>query len=482
MNDHSLKNWLLSQPELTNAFIENGRPYVVQKKGSEIEILKKTKQHERLWSRIFDLHYLQSAKVTDPEFDIGVWKSSYTGEAIPNVEMREWVKETVERVLKHCHSNTRVLEIGCGTGLLMYPILSHIQEYIGIDSSEEGLQRLISHSENHPLKARMQFYLKEASEISSLPIDKCDVVIINSVAQYFPSADYLLKTLKSLSSLLSDNAIIFIGDVRSYSLQSLLNLDVLLHRLPPTATIADLKKNLVDLALREKETLFHPRFFHLLNKSFPWIASVDTEVKRGEFKNEMHLFRYDVTIRVQEDSLSFPPEVVFDWKAELNAQGELERQLKNLNPISCAIVHVPNDRLQHLGPFKKLLQEMPETMNLLTLKELAETQADRRFDLQSLLLILKNHGYQCVVDCSSDIPSETLTLKCSKNAKIPASPAPSEKFSLSDCSNRPGSPDTNSEVLRNLQKKYHAAFPMETGFKEIIPVSEELIKIFGDIS
>ncbi|MDQ3172664.1 MAG: amino acid adenylation domain-containing protein, partial [Acidobacteriota bacterium] len=50
------------------------------------------------WQTLYeDLYSQQGAAAEDPTFNITGWNSSYTGEAIPAAEMREWLEHTVER-------------------------------------------------------------------------------------------------------------------------------------------------------------------------------------------------------------------------------------------------------------------------------------------------------------------------------------------------------------------------------------------------
>ena len=66
----------------------------------------------------------------DETFDIVGWNSSYTGQPIPEEEMREWVDQTVERILSL--RPKRVLEIGCGTGLLTLALLRSLHFPVNI--------------------------------------------------------------------------------------------------------------------------------------------------------------------------------------------------------------------------------------------------------------------------------------------------------------------------------------------------------------
>ena len=74
--------------------------------------------------------------LTDPTFNIAGWKSSYTRERIPEAEMRDWLKDTVERISEL--GAERVLEIGCGTGMLLFRIAPRCIEYRATDDFERG--------------------------------------------------------------------------------------------------------------------------------------------------------------------------------------------------------------------------------------------------------------------------------------------------------------------------------------------------------
>ena len=54
--------------------------------------------------------------------------------------MREWVETTVARIL--ALQPRRVLEIGCGTGLLLYRIAPHVERYVGTDFSQTALDAI----------------------------------------------------------------------------------------------------------------------------------------------------------------------------------------------------------------------------------------------------------------------------------------------------------------------------------------------------
>jgi pristinamycin I synthase-3/4 len=94
--------------------------------------------HIAQWQELYDETY--DAETSAPDFNIRGWNSSYTGAPIPASEMRIWVDETVAHLRALQPRN--VLEIGCGTGLLLTRLAPECDSYLGLDFSGEVLERL----------------------------------------------------------------------------------------------------------------------------------------------------------------------------------------------------------------------------------------------------------------------------------------------------------------------------------------------------
>src|SRR5204863_5531796 len=92
------------------------------------------------WETIWDEIYTDTASPGDPRFNITGWNSSYTGTPIPAEEMSEWVNNTVQRI--RGLSAQRILEIGCGTGLLLFRLAPHCTAYHGTDLSRRAINYL----------------------------------------------------------------------------------------------------------------------------------------------------------------------------------------------------------------------------------------------------------------------------------------------------------------------------------------------------
>src|ERR1044072_9403561 len=92
------------------------------------------------WQNVWDSTYSQPTAPADPAFNIAGWNSSYTGEPIPSAQMREWVDQTVERILSL--RPRHVLEIACGTGLLLFRVAPHCPSFHGTDLTAASIEYL----------------------------------------------------------------------------------------------------------------------------------------------------------------------------------------------------------------------------------------------------------------------------------------------------------------------------------------------------
>ena len=262
---------------------------------------------ERLaqWQMIWDGAYGQSGtgqtKVPESKaagaapFNIAGWNSSYTGQPVPEVEMREYVGRTVERIL--ALRPKRVMEIGCGTGLLLFRIAPECDEYCGTDFSRKALGYVREQLANYNLP-RVSLLQRAADDWKDVTPESFDTIILNSVAQYFPSVDYLLRVLEGAVKAVAPGGRVFIGDVRSLPLLEAFHASVEFHQAPSELTREQFRQRVRSRVAREEELTVAPAFFHALRQHLPQITRVTARLKPGRFHNEVTRFRYDVVLDV----------------------------------------------------------------------------------------------------------------------------------------------------------------------------------------
>jgi SAM-dependent methyltransferase len=251
------------------------------------------------WHDVWEKTYLDPGNgdsAGDPTFDISGWRSSYTGEFLSEPEMREWVDQTVSRI--RGLGGRRVLEIGCGSGLLLFRLAGQSARYTGIDFSAAAIEQL---SRRVRVRGLTNVILHVASADALTPDigrEPFDVVVINSVAQYFPSADYLVRVLEHAVRATAPGGTVFVGDVRNRRLLEAFHTSVELAQAPPDRPRHELRHRIADRMNRERELVVDPAFFEALRAHIPAITDVSVHVKGGRHRTEMTRFRYDALLQV----------------------------------------------------------------------------------------------------------------------------------------------------------------------------------------
>ncbi|MGB8508751.1 MAG: amino acid adenylation domain-containing protein, partial [Pyrinomonadaceae bacterium] len=249
--------------------------YVVpdtQQTGDEEQTAEVGSEQIAQWQMLYDDTYSQQAPEPDSTFNIIGWNSSYTGEPIAADEMREWLDSTVERILSL--RPKRVLEIGCGTGLLLLTIAPHCEHYLGSDFSQTALdyvqRQLLTPGMSHVALRRAL-----ADDFSHVEPGTFDTVIINSVIQYFPTVDYLAQVVEGAARALRPGGHIFIGDVRSFPLLEAFHAAVQTYQADDTLPAAKLQQRIKKRLFEEEELVVDPAFFFALTQRLPDISGVE---------------------------------------------------------------------------------------------------------------------------------------------------------------------------------------------------------------
>lgn len=251
------------------------------------------------WAEVFDRTYANADETGDAVesgFNIAGWISSYDKRPIPAHEMREWVDNTCLRIL--AGQPKRVLEIGCGTGLLLFRIAPHVERFHGLDISATAIEGIQADPSFAAIADKVTLAQARADEIGSLEPALFDVIVINSVVQYFPSAEYLLQVLESAVKLVAPGGRIFVGDVRLLPLLETLHTSVALFEASDDLSITDLRARAQQRLWHESELVVDPGFFEALRMHVPAISAIEVLIKRGEASNELTKFRGDVVLHV----------------------------------------------------------------------------------------------------------------------------------------------------------------------------------------
>ena len=327
--DKQLVGYVVANPDTVREMIS------VKLRGAQVEE----------WETVFDDTYNQSPEPVDSGFNIVGWNSSFTGEPIPAEEMAEWLGETLDDV-RHLDP-TRVLEIGCGTGMVLFGLAGKCAEYWATDFSRGALAYIKRQMEQAGLeRSRIHLLHRTADNFKGISNEKFDCVILNSVVQYFPDIEYLLRVLEGAVNAVSDGGHIYLGDVRSFTLLEVFHTAVELHKAVETLPLGQLKQRIRSQIGRENELVVDPGFFFALQRRLPRIRHVEIKPKRGHVCNELTQFRYQVILHV-----GVGPELVevaewLDGEQEKRTLEELRQLLQVEHPDEVGVRGIANKQLR----------------------------------------------------------------------------------------------------------------------------------------
>nr|WP_234019709.1 non-ribosomal peptide synthetase [Streptomyces sp. CNS654] len=329
------------------------------------------------WQEVYESVYRDQADNGGFWEDFGIWKSSYDGSPIPLAEMHQWRSEAVGEILRLSPRN--VLELGVGNGLILSGVAPHCTAYWGTDFSASAIESLRARTaEQAELTGRVELRAQAADDTTGLPEGFFDTIVINSVAQYFPHADYLADVIRKSLRLLAPGGSVFLGDIRNLRLLRHLQAGVVARRLEagdePEAARALLEQKVRE----EEELLLAPDFFVRLGETLEDAGGVDIRLKAGDYANELSRYRYDVVIHkapAAPDTAADLPELTWDT---VGAGTEGLTAALRAHPSGLRLADVPNARLRadHLA-LRAIEGGRPETRSPAGLdpKELRELAA-----------------------------------------------------------------------------------------------------------
>jgi len=380
------------------------------------------------WKQLYEDSYSKAA--AGPSF--WGWNSSYTGEPIPEPQMQEWLCCTVDRI--RSLRPEKVLEIGCGVGLIVQHVAPHCAVYVGTDFSASALEKLRLWVSGRQDLKHVQLLQRSATELHDLESGSFDTVVLNSVVQYFPDVDYLLSVLREAVRLLRSGGKIFLGDVRHLGLLSMFHSAVQLSKAAATVSVGELRRRIARAIGQEKELLLDPQLFRFLPGRLSGISAAEVRLKRGRSSNELMRYRYDVVLYTGEKVESRVVYVPQDWAAVAESTKELEAALVERRWNAVQLRSIPNSRLLREAAAHKLIETSDDSLDVDALhRQLGEMQFDE-CDLETILELAETHNYdteviwgsldspQLVDVCVLDRARASQTLRAVPQLSEPAKP------------------------------------------------------------
>jgi amino acid adenylation domain-containing protein len=368
------------------------------------------------WKGLYEETY--SAGTPGPSF-VG-WNSSYTGQPIPEAQMQEWLTCTLERI--QALRPKKVLEIGCGVGLLLQHLAPQCAVYVGTDFSASALEQLRQWKSRREDLGHVELLQRSATELQDLESGSFDTVVLNSVVQYFPDIEYLLTVLQEAARLLSPGGKIFIGDVRHLGLLAMFHSAVQLSKAAATLSVGQLRKRIARAVGQEKELVIDPQFFQELPGRLPGISAVEVQLKRGRALNELTRYRYDVLLHTGEQISAHAVCEPLEWQAAVGSTAELEAALRERRWSAVRLSSIPNPRLAREAAAQRLIETNDEHLEAGVLRrQLSELQLEE-VGPEQFWKWGEAHGYDVQVSWGSpESPAcfEVQLLDCARANQIP---------------------------------------------------------------
>ncbi|MDR3006922.1 MAG: condensation domain-containing protein, partial [Sphingobacterium sp.] len=223
----------------------------------------------------------------------GGWVSSFTGEHFSEIEMAEYAENTLRKLESYLLPNTRVLEIGCSSGITMLKIAPRVGHYYGIDLSSSIIENTKITVKEKGLD-NVKLSCLPAHLIHEIEEDNFDIIILNSVIQSFEGHNYLREVIIKSIDKLSEKGILYFGDVMDEDRRQQL--------------ISDLEsfKKLNSGKFRTKidwsnELFISKDFFSDIVIDLKDLVSVECSDKIYTIENELTNYRYDAIIQVNKN-------------------------------------------------------------------------------------------------------------------------------------------------------------------------------------
>lgn len=295
-------------------------------------------EHLSHWTEVYDWTY-GSAPVDGAE--LAGWRATDTGRPLPAEHMTEWVDRTVELILST--APTFVLELGCGTGLLMRKLAPHVRRYVGTDVAADVVQRLAA--SNIPGTA---FVTAAAHELKGHDVRRAveqaggrpDCILLNSVTQCFPDVGYLTAVLLDAFDAVAPGGSVIVGDIRHSGL--LLEF----ARWSESAKSSDVDAAaLVESAIRraasDSEMLLDPATLATIAGAADRDVTLETYAKTLTMDSELDRYRFDAVLRVDRETDATTMPTTVTWPGlDVDTRG-LEQLATLLGATPTVITDIP---------------------------------------------------------------------------------------------------------------------------------------------
>jgi ubiquinone/menaquinone biosynthesis C-methylase UbiE/acyl carrier protein len=391
------------------------------------------------WQAIWE-NASASESGSDPTFDTSGWASSYTGMAYDEPHVRTWRDAAVAQISSV--RPRRVLEIGCGMGLILFQVAPHCERYLGVDFVAETLAHVRETvAAGAPTAPEFGLLQREALDLADLPAASFDLIIINGVTMYFPSVDHLREVVVRSLRLLEPGGAVFVGDVRHAGLLELFHTDVQLFR-----SGDDVPTGRLSAAI--------------LPSLDPRVTGVSIQPKRAGLDNEMTKYRYDVWLRTgpREPACQAP---WLDWDTEVGTVAALRDLLAGIHTAALGVRGIPNRWLARDLAVQRWLARRRPTDTIADLHRAVAQVAGPAVDPQVVAELADAAGLHCETSWAAARPDGSFDAAFSRDADVlsradwpEAAVEPGQPLA-----NNPVGPEIGKQLVRSVREHVAGTVP-----------------------
>lgn len=410
---------------------ENGNKKLIAYITSDTPELTKKESvswHDR-WDAIYDLgvHSEHQQDGANQNLDKLILKQISNSDRYDD-QADEWIIESANRI--KAIGAKRIVEIGCGGGQFITEISPFVDQYLATDYSEVAVAYINDKIKADPEKWKnVSAVVSEANDFSGLSDISPDLILINSVIQYFPNTKYLFDVIEQAANIIPKGCI-FIGDVQGLTTLKMHHAAEQLLHSPDSMSIADFEESVNRRVNIEDELMVDPEFFYFIKQKLPTITHVDVQLRKGQFINETTKYHYDVWLYVNAEINVSEPDQTLDW-GDLRSADLLKKTLSKTPLKTIVVSNIPNQRTWKDYQLIRLLNQITETESVGALKHALDKEDDDTFDPEVFWKLGDELGFKAYVRWSNDgsngtfeavfIPANKFVSGCIKPSEIQSS-------------------------------------------------------------
>jgi SAM-dependent methyltransferase/acyl carrier protein/pimeloyl-ACP methyl ester carboxylesterase len=237
------------------------------------------------------------------------------------------------------------------------PLAVGCETYVGVDFSAQVVGQLKAYLSTRVDLRHVQLQQTLAHKLSFIGDDEMDLVILNSVVQYFPDVDYLLAVLTEAVRVTKPGGHIFIGDVRSLPLLETYHTSVQLYRAAADVSLQELGRRIQQAKESEEELALDPDLFDELARRWEKLGRAERALKAGAYDNELSRFRYDVTLTLGLKEKRGPGQQWLEWDEQGRWRETLEGILSRQPHLAVGVRGMRDGRVARAAEAVRLLKE-----------------------------------------------------------------------------------------------------------------------------